>query len=232
MQELVLTPLYLGFTLGLTHAFDPDHLVAVSTLVSQEESVRRSSLVGVIWGLGHTASLALVGFVVLTLKLTIPPALARGMELGVALMILLLGGNLLWRSVQALVLHTHPHSHDDFTHAHLHLHRRKAMNHRHPHLLRSGRKPFVVGVVHGLAGSAALSLLVLATVPSTLLGLLYIIVFGLGSIGGMLFMSMVMSLPFVLTADRFSLWHEQAKGLAGLVAVAFGLYLVWTLTRT
>ena len=102
MQELVLTPLYLGFTLGLTHAFDPDHLVAVSTLVSQEKSVRRSSLVGVIWGLGHTASLTLVGFVVLILKLTIPPALARGMELGVALMIILLGGNLLWRYVQTL----------------------------------------------------------------------------------------------------------------------------------
>lgn len=228
MQEVVLTPLYLGFTLGLTHAFDPDHLVAVSTLVSQEEGVRRSALIGVIWGLGHTASLALVGFVVLTLKLTIPPALARGMELCVALMVILLGGNLLWRSARALVLHTHPHSHDDFTHAHLHVHGKEAANHRH-HFLRSGRKPFAVGLVHGLAGSAALSLLVLATVPSTLLGLLYIIVFGLGSIGGMLLMSTVMSLPFMLTVDRFSPWHEQAKGLTGLLAVAFGLYLAWTL---
>jgi high-affinity nickel-transport protein len=228
VQELVLTPLYLGFTLGLTHAFDPDHLVAVSTLVSREKSVRRSALIGVVWGLGHTASLALVGFAVLTLKLTIPPALARGMELGVALMVILLGGNLLWRSVQALVLHTHPHSHDGFTHAHPHVHGREATNHRH-HFLRSGRKPFAVGVVHGLAGSATLSLLVLATVPSTLLGLLYIIVFGLGSVGGMLLMSTVMSLPFVLTADRFSLWHQQAKGLAGLLAVVFGLYLAWTL---
>ncbi len=231
MPELVLTPLYLGFALGLTHAFDPDHLVAVSTLVSQEKSMRRSSLIGVIWGLGHTTSLALVGFIVLILKFTISPALAKGMELSVAFMIVLLGGNLLWRSIQALVLHTHLHSHNGFTHTHLHVHGGNAAKHRH-HFLRFGRKPFAVGVVHGLAGSAALSLLVLAGMPSTLLGFLYIIVFGLGSIGGMLLMSTVISLPFMLAAERFSSWYEQAKGLTGLLVMTFGLYLAWTLAKT
>jgi ABC-type nickel/cobalt efflux system permease component RcnA len=228
MPELILTPLYLGFTLGITHAFDPDHLVAVSTLVSQEKNVRRSSLVGVIWGLGHTVALTLVGFAVLIFKLTIPPVLARGMELSVAFMIILLGGSLLWRSVQALVRHTHPHSHNGFTHAHPHGHGGNATNHRH-HFLRFGRKPFAVGAVHGLAGSAALSLLVLTTVPSTLLGLLYLVVFGLGSVGGMLLMSMVMSVPFVLTAGHFSSWHQPIKGLAGLLAVTFGLYFARSL---
>ena len=239
MDASIIAALTLGFWLGLRHALDADHLVAVSTIVSEHRSLARSSLIGTFWGLGHTASLLGVGLAVILLRVSIPEHIGPWLEMPVAVMLVALGGHAVWSAARerGLRLHVHTHSHDDAPpHSHLHVHDKDiplgdgGHDHRH-RILRIGRKPFVVGMIHGLAGSAALMLAVLATIPSVSLGLVYIAVFGIGSVGGMLLMSVIIGLPFVMTARRFSNINGTIRVLAGLFSVVFGLILAWELLR-
>lgn len=225
MESLVVTSLVLGFMLGAAHALDPDHLVAVGTLSAESKNARHASVLGVIWGVGHTIALALAGSVVLSMKWTAFETFSGGMEVIVGLMIILLGADLLWRSYQTLTVHTHPHSHDGSTHTHVHIHGQDTARHHH-HVFGSKIKALAVGFVHGLAGSAALSLAVMSTMPSMLLGMLYILVFGIGSIGGMVTMSMMLSLPFVYMTG---ILHHHVKCGAGIFAIGFGGYVMWSL---
>lgn len=225
---MLITALGLGFILGLKHALDPDHLVAISTIVGEQRSVKRSSLVGMFWGLGHTASLLIAGVAIILLKLQISETLALWMEFAVALMLILLGAKALGRALRGWKMHVHMHTHDGQRHIHLHLHRPgEDQAHEHRHLLGFGARPFFIGMVHGLAGSAGLMLLVLATIPSAIAGLVYVGVFGLGSVGGMLIMSSLMSLPFILSSKRFSAVSEGLQLVVGLLSFAFGLFLIW-----
>jgi sulfite exporter TauE/SafE len=217
----------LGLILGIKHALDADHLIAVSTIVSEHQSLKWASLIGAFWGLGHTVTLFVVGLLVIGLRLTIPLRVALGLEFLVALMLVVLGGNILWRSFRVEKLHLHAHAHNPETHTHFHFHGEPEESHTHPHPFKSMRKPFFVGMVHGLAGSAALMLLVLTTIPSPLAGLVYILIFGFGSVGGMLVLSSLIGLPFVLTARRFSLMNGWIRLMAGLASAAFGLFLGW-----
>src|SRR5712691_10905368 len=228
MNGMFLSVLGLGFVLGLKHALDPDHMVAVSTIVSQSNNVKRSSLVGTFWGLGHTLSLLCAGVVVIALKVQISERVALWMEFAVALMLIFLGLKAMMKSLRGWKLHRHRHTHDGGTHTHLHLHHNSDEHvHGHRHLIGLGARPFFVGMVHGMAGSAALTLLVLATIPSAVAGLLYIAVFGLGSVGGMLIMSSLISLPFVLTRKRFRVLSEGLQVTVGLFSLGFGLFLAW-----
>ena len=228
MTDLLVTSLLLGLTLGIAHALDPDHLIAVGTIAAESDSMKQSSLLGVMWGLGHTMALACVGGLLLSLKWVIPVQFLKGMEVLVGLMIIVLGVGLLRRSLRSLTIHTHEHRHDNKPHVHLHLHGQDTISHHH-HLFGSRWKAFVVGLVHGVAGSAALSLAVMATMPSTLLGMSYLVVFGVGSIGGMLAMSTVMSVPFLFLASWWNAWHHRITVGTGLVAVGFGGYFIWSL---
>src|SRR5207247_2152463 len=225
---MFLSVLGLGFVLGMKHALDPDHMVAVSTIVSESRSVRRSSLIGTFWGLGHTLSLLCASVVVIALKVRIPDRIALWMEFAVALMLIFLGLRTTMKSLRGWKLHRHCHTHDGNTHTHLHLHREgDELAHHHRHLIRSGARPFFVGMVHGMAGSAALTLLVLATIPSALAGLIYIAVFGLGSVGGMLIMSSLISLPLVLTKKYFRAASDAMQLAFGLSSVTFGVFMAW-----
>lgn len=217
----------LGLILGIKHALDADHLIAVSTIVSEHQSLKWASLIGAFWGLGHTATLFVVGLLVIGLRLTIPPRIALGLEFLVAVMLVVLGARILWRSFRAEKIHLHPHNHSPETHAHFHVHAEREEAHSHPHPFKAMRKPFFVGMVHGLAGSAALMLLVLTTIPSPLAGLLYIVIFGFGSVGGMLILSSLIGLPFVLTAQRFTALNGWIRLSAGFASAAFGLFLAW-----
>ena len=217
----------LGVILGIKHALDADHLVAISTIVSEHKDVKWASLIGAFWGLGHTATLFVVGLLVIVLRVTIPPRLALGLEFLVAVMLVALGSNLLWRSFGVEKIHLHTHTHNPETHAHFHVHASPGQDHSHTHPFKSMRKPFLVGMVPGLAGSAALMLLVLTTIPSPLAGLGYILIFGVGSVGGMLVLSSLIGLPFVLTAQRFSLLNCWIRVLAAVASIAFGLFLGW-----
>ena len=231
MDSSISVILATGFIYGLQHALDPDHLVAVSTIVSEHKSVSRSSLVGTFWGVGHTSSLLLVSLIVLLLRVSIPENIARWMEAPVALMLIALGLTTIIRAVRerGLRIHTHTHSHDEASpHTHLHIHLEEEHLHQHRYF-KVGKRPFVVGLVHGVAGSAALTLLVLVKIPSVALGLIYIGVFGIGSIGGMLLMSGLIGLPFALTARRYEFLNGGIRLVAGAVSILYGLVLAWKL---
>jgi sulfite exporter TauE/SafE len=224
---VIITALAVGFVLGLKHALDPDHVVAVSTIVSQSKSLRRSSLVGTFWGLGHTFSLLVVGLAVIVLKLNLTERVAAWMEFAVALMLVALGVKAVATALRGWKVHLHKHEHGGRPHVHLHLHKPDEVEtHQHRHLLGLGTGPFLVGMIHGLAGSAALMILVVATIPSAVVGLIYIAVFGVGSVGGMLLMSSIVSLPFLLTARRLSVVSRVLQVSVGVFSVGFGIYLL------
>ena len=227
-NETLIGLLGLGLILGLRHALDPDHIAAVSTIVSESRSVRRSSLIGTFWGVGHTMSLLIAGILVIALKVQISDRVALWMEFAVALMLILLGLKAVLKPLRGWRIHVHQHAHGGSSHSHAHLHRPSEEHaHQHRHLIRSGARPFLVGMVHGMAGSAALMILVLATIPSALAGLIYIAVFGLGSVGGMLIMSSLISLPFILTRQRFNVLSQGLQVAVGLFSLGFGLFLSW-----
>ncbi len=214
----LITLLGLGFVLGLKHAFDADHIVAVSTIVSQTKSLKKSSLAGAIWGVGHTTTLFLVGLVILIFKLAIPDKLALSFQFTAGVVLVVLGVDVL-RKVIKEKFHLHKHQHGDRVHTHLHPHKESPL-HDHTH------KSFVVGTIHGLAGSAALMLLVLTAVKSIFQGLLYILIFGVGSIVGMLIVSGIIALPFLLSA-KFDKINKIVKIFSGTISIVLGFTIMY-----
>jgi len=218
-----------GFVLGLKHALDSDHLIAVSTIVSERKGFWSSSIVGALWGLGHTASLLIVGLAVIAFNFQIPGKIAQAMEFGVALMLIVLGANVLWKIRRSASFHMHVHEHNHHRHVHPHLHEHAAVKTEeavHHHATRVGKKPFFVGMVHGMAGSAALMLVVLATISSRALALLYIAIFGIGSVGGMILMSALIGLPFSFTAKHDGV-NSIVRVAAGVLSLCFGLFYAY-----
>jgi sulfite exporter TauE/SafE len=230
MDASLLAAFGLGLLLGIQHALDPDHLIAVSTIVSEHRNFKWASLIGAFWGLGHTTTLFIVGMIVIGLRVTIPPRLGSGLELLVAVMLVILGLNVLRKSLGPERVHLHTHRHNPETHTHFHVHENSGQDHAHPHPFKAMRRPFIVGMVHGLAGSAALMLLVLSTIESPIGGLVYIVIFGLGSVGGMLLLSGIISLPFILTAQRFTVMNRWIRVIAGVASVTFGIFLGWEIS--
>jgi ABC-type nickel/cobalt efflux system permease component RcnA len=231
----VLGLLGLGLVYGLKHATEADHIVAVSTIVSEHKKLVHAAIVGALWGAGHTASLIVVGTIVLALKVAIPQRVAGWLEFAVALMIISLGVMAFRRALNGRAdfhSHRHGHGHGLFAHSHIHFHdtehQHSAVTENHSHnVIRIGLKPALAGAVHGLAGSAALTLLVLTQISSPVLGLVYLGVFGVGSILGMLLMSGIVGLPFVLSSRKLGGVHYQLQMLAGMLSVLFGLWYAY-----
>lgn len=218
----------LGFLLGLKHATEADHLAAVSTIVTERRSLWSSAIVGGLWGLGHTISLLIAGIFVLLLNFQISEQTERMLEFFVGVMLVLLGLNVLRKLAQGGTLHFHTHEHGTREHAHPHLHEAGQADEPHTHHgLTFSPRALLIGMVHGMAGSAALMLLILPTIESRPLGLLYIAVFGIGSIGGMMLMSFLVGLPFTLTALRFNRFNLLLQSVAGLISVGLGLYIIY-----
>lgn len=230
-----LAVLAIGFVFGLKHALDADHLVAVSTIVSEKNSPWSASLVGGLWGLGHTASLLIAGILIIFLRLQIPDRVAQWLEFGVAVMIVALGANLLRKLLRGkgACIELGTHSHGTFEHTHPHVaYPDTPANGLHASWKGIGRKPFFVGMVHGLAGSAALMLLVLTEIRSPELGFLYILIFGIGSVGGMLIMSTLFSIPYLLLAGRFARIDAGLRFSSSLFSILFGAYLMYEIGVT
>jgi sulfite exporter TauE/SafE len=228
METSTSVVLALGFLLGFKHAIEADHLAAVSTIVSERKSLWGSALVGGIWGLGHTISLVAAGVFVLLLNFRISQQTERFLEFGVGIMLLVLGLNVFRKIAQGGKIHLHTHEHGMREHAHIHVHENSAVDAPDTHHgFKFSPKALLIGMVHGLAGSAALMLLVIPTIESPTLSLVYIAIFGLGSIGGMMLMSIVVGLPFHLTASRFKRYNNILQGAAGLVSIIVGLMIVY-----
>ena len=215
--------LTIGFALGLQHATEADHLAAVSTIVSEKKSLLTASIVGGFWGLGHTISLFVVGAMVIFLKVQISETVERRLEAVVGGMLILLGLNALRKLAFAKKIHAHTHEHGERAHVHIHTHGEEVQTSHHRFSLRS----ILVGMVHGLAGSAALMLLILPTIPSPAVALLYIVIFGIGSIGGMMAMSFLIGLPFHFTANRFDLLNKGIRLCAGVFSLGLGTLIVY-----
>lgn len=199
-----------GFVLGIKHAFEADHMVAVSTIISRHKHPLKAALVGTFWGAGHTLTLFTVGILVLIFNISINKSLSSIFELFVGVMLILLGlFNLFRRKEKA---HSHPHSHGEEIHNHAHTH--------------SHHKSFLVGVVHGLDGSGALMLLVLSSIHSTMQGLFYILIFGIGSIISMSGISLLVGIPIAYGSKKIENLERYLQILTGFIGVGFGAFIL------
>jgi sulfite exporter TauE/SafE len=213
-----------GFVLGLQHATEADHLAAVTTIVSEKKNLLTASFVGGLWGVGHTISLFVVGVLVIFLKLDLSEATQARLEACVGLMLVLLGANVLRKLIRGDKIHVHVHEHDGRRHAHVHSHHGESDESSHHRL---SPRSVIVGMVHGLAGSGAFMLFVLPSIPSTAIALIYILIFGIGSIGGMMAMSFLIGLPFHFTAGRFDVLNRGIRLIAGVFSLGLGASIIY-----
>ena len=234
----------LGFFLGMRHATDPDHVIAVSTIVTRARGTKDAALIGAVWGVGHTLTILIVGAGIILFGWVIPARLGLALELSVGIMLIILGimnlRGILARIPAGQGTHSHPHPHGDYVHTHSHGHDPETHPHRADqtpvawldrHFGRLGAyqllRPLVVGVVHGLAGSAAVALLVLATIPSSGWAIAYLLVFGLGTVAGMMLITALIALPAAYAERRRQAWQRRLRLASGLISLGFGLLLAW-----
>jgi len=226
MSTVTITGLCLGMLLGMRHALEPDHIAAVSTLVLESGSSRRGIWLGAFWGIGHSLSLLVVGCLLAILHAELPSWLGEVFELAVAVMLVLLGLRAFRQATRAPASHSHDHAHD---HAHGHSHHHAAHRAavrplRRPRSLAS--RPLLFGVIHGLAGSGALTALVVAELPSTSARVTYIVLFGLGSIVGMASLSGLAGWP-IARLGRRRVAAIAISLLTGSLSFGLGLVLLW-----
>jgi ABC-type nickel/cobalt efflux system permease component RcnA len=228
----LMAALGLGVILGLRHALDPDHVVAVSTIVSEYRNPLRSFWVGISWGIGHTTTLFLIGIVIIALRLTIPDRLALLLEFAVGVMLVGLGVQVIYNFRKKKV-HQHEHGHVESSHQHFHSHAQEPAPAKEHHQSRGVGKPFFrkksyfIGMVHGVAGSAALTLLVLASIESPLAGMVYLLLFGLGSVLSMGIVTIFISLPFVFSSNRLPNLNRFIQFGVGALSIVFGFGLMY-----
>jgi len=254
--------LAIGFFLGMRHATDPDHVVAVSTIVCRERSIPRAGWIGILWGVGHTLTILVVGAAIILFGVVIPPRLGLTLEFSVALMLILLGvlnltGAMHWIShrfspthPQHHGTHAHLHAHGDYIHDHPHFHSAPAQSQQAEHYqdehhlsevnppgwlaspfarlgLFHSLRPLLIGIVHGLAGSAAVALLVLGTIRSPRWAIFYLLVFGVGTIVGMMLMTLAFAAPFAVAGNRFAWINKGLVTATGVVSLIFGLVVAY-----
>lgn len=224
----LLTVLGVGFLLGLRHALDADHLAAVSTVLAQRPSLRASSAVGFWWGVGHTVMLLMVGAVVLAWGLHIPERFELLAESGVGIVLVILGGTLALKLYRER-WHVHSHHHDGERHVHLHSHQLHE-DHRHQHWMTSSLRPLCIGMAHGLAGSAAVMLMIVSTTDRMAQGLLSIAVFGIGSIIGMMVIGFTLSLPLVCSLTVSRRLFVALQGCASAASLCLGVWMLAKMT--
>ena len=248
MSDPVLGPalsaISLGLLLGVQHATDADHVVAVATIVSRTRRFGAGALIGAFWGLGHTLTIAAVGVAIILFRVTVTPTAGLAMEFAVAVMLVILGvarlsGALRGARAVAPEHLAEPHRHDTASAFHSHAHVHDGIVHRHPHVHPPTRlaaalngvgigqavRSTLIGVVHGLAGSAAVALLALSTIADPYLAVGYLLVFGVGTIAGMTMITALMALPFAVRAGWLARSQRALAVGTGALSVAFGLSL-------
>jgi len=222
----------LGFLIGMRHAMEADHAAAVATLVTKSQSMANTVKQGLTWGLGHTITLLLFGSMVFLLEAAVPEKLANWLELAVGVMLVGLGCDVLRKIAKSRVhVHVHHHPHQS-PHVHVHSHQgesdHRTPDHHHMHSTAFPYRALFVGLMHGMAGSAALILLTLQQTVTPLQGIIYIAIFGLGSIVGMATLSIVIALPLRYSSRSISWLHNGLQGSIGAVTIVLGLMLIYT----
>lgn len=229
--HVLLSVLGLGLLIGMQHAFEADHVAAVSSIVSRRKGIRAISWHGAAWGLGHTLTLLVVAGTCLFLKASLDEGIAESLEAAVGVMLVLLGAHVLWRLWRDRV-HVGAHQHADGTfHMHAHSHRddhpdHAHSSHAHEHHERLPWRTLLVGSMHGMAGSAALVVLAASSIDSPWWGLVYVLLFGIGSIVGMALLSAIIALPLTWTAERLTAGNRMLQGVIGLATIAVGLSII------
>jgi high-affinity nickel-transport protein len=243
----LLSIIALGFFLGMRHATDADHVVAVTTIVSRERKIGSAALIGVLWGLGHTITIFIVGSLIILFGIVIPPRLGLTMELSVGLMLILLGllnlsGMMRWitENFGGGSPAGHTHTHGGLTHSHElpNSAEREPAEKSTASLSWMDRtfgklglyqmlRPLVVGIVHGLAGSAAIALLVLTTIRVPGWAMVYLLVFGLGTVAGMMLITAAIAVPFTVSQNRFARMNHFLATASGVISLVFGLLIVY-----
>src|SRR5204863_1013062 len=224
----------IGLLLGFRHAFEPDHLAAVSTLATRPGArLWSAARLGLVWGVGHTATLAVVVVVILVLGLEVPARLWPAAELLVAALLVLLGSVVLWRYARGR-WHMHAHSHAGSVEPHIHLHSHAhECGHAHSHARPDARRSLGFGIAHGLAGSGAIAALLVAAAPDTASRVLYFATFGGGTILGMLLVSLTLGLAVRLAAGKRTRWatilHLGSATASVLVGIALAASTVMRL---
>ncbi|APB37348.1 urease accessory protein UreH domain-containing protein [Heyndrickxia coagulans] len=211
MDVSFISVLALGFVLGIKHAIEPDHIIAVSTIASRSKKLSQSSLAGVFWGIGHTATLFIVGICLLIIKGEIPEKWAMSLEFLVGIMLVYLGITTL-TAFKRVRIHHHYHE----------------PGHKHPYENYSYIKSVCIGLVHGLAGSGAMVLLTMSTVKSVFESAIYILIFGIGTIFGMLFFTTILGIPFIISAKRVEA-NKTLTQITGAISTVFGIYYMYNL---
>jgi len=246
----LLSILAVGFFLGMRHATDPDHVVAVTTIVSRQSSTAKAALTGIFWGIGHTLTIFVVGTLIILFDVVIPARIGLSMEFSVGLMLIVLGlMNIasFMRSARSIssetkseILHQHAHTHGDYVHTHMHGHSLETHAHNPDQTpltwldrlfgrigLYQQLRPLVVGIVHGLAGSAAVALLILTTIRNPRWAIAYLLIFGMGTIGGMMLITMSIASAFTFFGRKHEKFSHRLGFASGLLSLAFGLFLVY-----
>ena len=224
--------IFLGFLIGMQHAMEADHVAAVASLATHSRSLGQTARQGAAWGAGHALTLLLFGGLVLVMDTLVPERFAQGLELAVGFMLVLLGLDVLRRLVKERI-HFHHHQHGTAVHFHAHSHEpgrpHSVDPHQHEHVEAFPLRALLVGMMHGMAGSAALIILTLNSVLSVTQGILYIALFGVGSIVGMALLAAVISLPLRYSSRSFTWAHNGLKAAVGLVTIGVGSKLIYEL---
>lgn len=224
--------LLLGFFIGMRHAIEADHVAAVASLVNGNQSLKQIIQQGSVWGIGHTMTLFLFGSIVISMDTVIPESFAMGLEMAVGVMLIILGADVLLR-IKKNKIHFHSHQHDnDYVHFHAHSHegepqaRHELSAHKHQHTQNFPLRALMIGMMHGMAGSAAVILLALGTVTTPQQGMLYILVFGLGSIAGMALLSIIISIPIRFTSRQPIFSYQLFQTILGVLTIGLGVFVI------